>query len=404
MKKGFLLFFVFVFLFSTCFVSAAFDYTLTTTPLAVAKGNTITTDVRVTKTAGTSEFVSITVSNLPTGISFVSMTGNSAWGCNPGNSGCTMKITYAVSSSANLGLQTVTVNGVSTGGISKTTLQSFTVAQNSFPFLWKEFMGTSTVSSVSFSGDGSKVVSGSFGKNIKIFRVSDGVVLKSIDSANGVSVRDVAFSPDGTKILSGGGDGYVKLWDANTGSNIRTISGNNLPILSVAFSPDGTKMAAGGEDNQVRIWNVNDGSLLRTINYTNFVNAIEFSKDSSKIAVASNDWTAKVYSVSSGTVLNGIQFVDAVRDVAFSPDGTKMAAVGLDFTLRIINLNTNQILTFPGFPDGVYSVAYSSDGKILSTSDMDGNIVFRDANTNAVLGSFVNNLVTAQLEYTLLGK
>ena len=40
------------------------------------------------------------------------------------------------------------------------------------------------------------------------------------------SVYSVAFSPNGNKIASSSSDRTVRLWDANTGQNIRTLTGH----------------------------------------------------------------------------------------------------------------------------------------------------------------------------------
>jgi WD40 repeat protein len=40
-------------------------------------------------------------------------------------------------------------------------------------------------------------------------------------------VSSVAFSPDGNRIISGSVDSTVKLWDAATGRDIRTFSGHS---------------------------------------------------------------------------------------------------------------------------------------------------------------------------------
>ena len=53
------------------------------------------------------------------------------------------------------------------------------------------------------------------------------------------SVTSVAFSPDGRSIASGSYDDTVRLWDAVTGSHIRTLEGHTDDVNSVAFSPDG---------------------------------------------------------------------------------------------------------------------------------------------------------------------
>ncbi|KAG2033939.1 WD40-repeat-containing domain protein [Suillus americanus] len=68
-------------------------------------------------------------------------------------------------------------------------------------------------------------------------------------------VRSVSFSPDGTHIVTGSDDHTVRLWDAGTGQPLgEPLLGHTSYVTSVSFSPDGTRIVTGSHDHTVRLW------------------------------------------------------------------------------------------------------------------------------------------------------
>jgi len=68
------------------------------------------------------------------------------------------------------------------------------------------------------------------------------------------SISSVTFSPDGKRIVTGSEDNTAKVWDALTGKETLTLKGHTKAIHSVAFSPDGKRILTGSKDNTARIW------------------------------------------------------------------------------------------------------------------------------------------------------
>ncbi|KAE9397335.1 WD40 repeat-like protein, partial [Gymnopus androsaceus JB14] len=73
-------------------------------------------------------------------------------------------------------------------------------------------------------------------------------------------VTSVAFSPDGKRIVSGSVDHSVRIWNAETGRpEGDPLEGHRDGVTSVAFSPDGKRIVSGSHDNSVKIWNAETG-------------------------------------------------------------------------------------------------------------------------------------------------
>jgi WD40 repeat protein len=72
------------------------------------------------------------------------------------------------------------------------------------------------------------------------------------------TVWSVAFSSDGTRIVSASSDRSVRIWDASTGAELKRLNGHTDFVCSVAFSSDGTRIVSGSKDKSVRVWALED--------------------------------------------------------------------------------------------------------------------------------------------------
>src|SRR5262249_39540753 len=133
--------------------------------------------------------------------------------------------------------------------------------------------GQTGVSSVAFSPDGKRVVSGCYDKTVKVWDVEKGQQTLTLEGHANI-VWSVAFSHDGKRIVSGSGAGTVKVWDANQGQETRTLKGHTGAVRSVAFSPDGKRVVSGGGGfydqgkplpGEVKVWDADKGQETRTL-------------------------------------------------------------------------------------------------------------------------------------------
>ncbi|EGN94653.1 hypothetical protein SERLA73DRAFT_114096 [Serpula lacrymans var. lacrymans S7.3] len=125
---------------------------------------------------------------------------------------------------------------------------------------------TNWVSSVGFSPDGTKVVSGSDDNTVRTWDATSSQLMASPFQGHSHWVSSVGFSADGTKVVSGSWDKTVRIWNATSGQLAAgPFHGHSDYITSVGFSPDGIKVVSGSFDNTVRIWNATSHQMGRTL-------------------------------------------------------------------------------------------------------------------------------------------
>src|SRR5947207_1399622 len=157
-------------------------------------------------------------------------------------------------------------------------------------------------------------------------------------------IASVAYSPDGTMLTSSGyfGDS-IKLWRATDGAMVRTfgnVAGANQfifgPMEPITLLPDGHTLIAIGEGSAIGVWSVPDGRLLRTIGVHG--SHLALSYDGTLMAVAAGT-LLKLVRFSDGAVVRSINWPsDIVQRVAFSSDASVEAGgdgVGMLRTFRV---------------------------------------------------------------------
>ena len=237
--------------------------------------------------------------------------------------------------------------------------------------MWKTLEGhSSSVSSVSFSPDGSVLASASLDKTVKLWRVADGGLIRTL-TGHSDYVYSVSFSPDGSVLAGASSDKTVKLWRVADGGLIRTLEGHSDEVSSVSFSPDGSVLASGSwRGGTIKLWRVADGGLIRTLTgHSDYVYSVSFSPDGSVLAGASSDKTVKLWRVADGGLIRTLEgHSDGVASVSFSPDGSVLASAGDDNTIKLWRVADGGLIrTLKGHSDYVMSASFSPDGSVLAS-------------------------------------
>ncbi len=252
------------------------------------------------------------------------------------------------------------------------------------------------ITSINLSSDGTKALSGSFDKTLKVWSVSTQNsllnCLLTFDGHTGV-IYSVYLSQDGKLAVSGSADKTVKLWDIQAAKCIQTFEGHTDIVSSVILSHDNRFIISGSFDRTLKIWDVETGKCLSTLNeHQDAVRTVALSADGSLALSGSFDRSLKLWDISTGKCLHTFtEHTAQIRSVCFSSDGKFALSGAFDRTLKYWDINTRKFLREFKEDADVYCVSLSHDNRFAVSGN--GNAILKvwDINTGECLKVFAEH-------------
>jgi WD40 repeat protein len=110
----------------------------------------------------------------------------------------------------------------------------------------------------------------------------------------------VAWAPDGQRIASASYDKTVRLWDAASGSLLRSLQGHENGVLSVAWAPDGQRIASASYDKTVRLWDAESDETLHVLEVAGSPSSVAWTPDDGRLAVSLDQGLVEIWEVAAG--------------------------------------------------------------------------------------------------------
>lgn len=241
------------------------------------------------------------------------------------------------------------------------------------------------INNIHYTADGTRIVTVSEDKTIKIWDVDTGKMLRKFESQIGQGPEGMLYasslSPDGNLLAVAGykvsteKENYIVLIDLEKGVQVATAIGHVDVINSLAFSGDGKYLASGSADQTIRIWKLAGQEtlpLLLSIPVNGIVTSLSFNSRTQDIAVAFESRDVVVFPLA--TLEQGLakpiprvfkHHKGAVEKVVYSPDGAYLASSSLENELLLWKPDGTLLKDFGDLNEPIYAMSFSADGKIL---------------------------------------
>ncbi|XP_022102527.1 NACHT domain- and WD repeat-containing protein 1-like [Acanthaster planci] len=169
-----------------------------------------------------------------------------------------------------------------------------------------------------------------------------------------LNVLTVAVTPDGSKILTGSEDKNVRIWDV---ANLKTSNSSDEPELAISKHDGYTyealtlnaddKVITTGSDKTIKLWDVRSGKLIKSIGDPTGGNcyAVAISRDDTFMVGSSSGW----YVLTLPDLVLQRKFREqwiTPSHCVITPDNSRLVA-GLGqpkFEIRILHVETGQTL------------------------------------------------------------
>jgi WD40 repeat protein len=249
-----------------------------------------------------------------------------------------------------------------------------------------------SITSASFSPNGSEVVTASDDTTVRVWDVRTGRQLVVFDEKN--TANDAAFSPDGRDVVVAGTSGTADLWDVASGKLLRSFvepKQSSATVKAAMFSPNGKELLTASDDGTARLWDVASGAQLEVLREPDgaALSDAAFSPDGSMVVTASADGTARIWDAATGAELQvlGLRSGQDLSSASFSPNGLEVVTAGNGARATVWDVGTGEQLTTLDEPLGgrMTAAVFSPDGSRLLTGDNDGSARIWDASPSQLL-------------------
>jgi len=242
-----------------------------------------------------------------------------------------------------------------------------------------------TITSLAFSADNTKLVSGSVDKSARVWNLAD-VKFPEAAAFTGheAAVTAVAFNANATQVCSGAANNTLKLWTIADPVEPVDFAGHTGAIVAVFVTPQNQPISVSA-DKTARIWNAANGQAVRTITAPVAAVGASMTSDGLRLAIAGADTNIYLHQTDNGALLHTLAGRQAaIAQLNFSADGARLVSLNAEQAL-VWNVADGRFLEGFAAEEAFTGAAFSAEPQQLFFLSAPGRVVRRSMQFSAAL-------------------
>lgn len=223
-----------------------------------------------------------------------------------------------------------------------------------------------------------------------------------INVGHGRYVTSLAVSDDGKYAVSGGTDRNIKLWDMHSGRLIKTLGKQKDDVApGIAISPDNRYIFSA--DTSVKTegpfyaykWDTHSGKLLKKFNgHNGGISSISLSPDGRYLVSAETHGVIIIYETAGGKIIKEMDIHKMSKNwpmisaVKFLPDGKRFLIGASDGSVFLTNFKGEVIRRFSSSKSRIEALDVTRDGLYFTVGHAKGDIEIWEMNTGKLINNF----------------
>ncbi len=216
------------------------------------------------------------------------------------------------------------------------------------------------IASLSFSGDGARLLSSSADRNLRVYGVESGALQTLVPARGGPVATDL----EQRLAAEAGADGVIELVDlAERRARLR-LRAHAGAVSSVGLSPSGELLVSAGLDGKVRAWRLPFAPGAQALRAPGAgPRAVAFGANGNFLFALDGDGGLQIWLAALGRPIRASEAVKGARRLAVAPK-SNFGAISTDAAVRVIDLLSGELkLELPAA--GAPALALLPDGALV---------------------------------------